>query len=308
MATDRICVVLIHRQNLENTLACLDSLANGSYAKFTCLVINHKAADTSAIRSKHPNTLIDDASNNLGDEASFNIGIEWALTKNFTWILLLSSDVQADPHLLKEFMKQAMSSPEAKIFGAKILHHDEPTHVEELGRMWIANRAIYTSIAGGETDGESYENSHIVESVSLNALLMHRIVPDTIGLLEPSFRGSWGDLDFCFRARRKKFIVQTAPFAKVWHKTTRDNECLTHYFWWRGRLLWLSRNVPSSERRDIIRRIIGPEIRKLILLIFAKTVSRLFFRSITTQEQLLRAGLKGVLHSYGAKGSIRVDR
>lgn len=298
MAADRICVLVLHRDRLDNTLECLDSLANSSHPKFTCLVISHNRADDSTIRLKHPNTLICDAKTSLSDAASFNMGIEWALTKPFAWILLLSNNVRLDPHLLTEFMKQAKATPEAKVFGAKILRYEEPTRIEELGRTWNANRAVYESIAAGELDGESYANSEVVETVSLCALLMHRTVPETIGLLEPTYHQSWGDIDFCFRARRKKFVVKTAPLAKVWHKTTSVNECITHYFWWRGRLLWLARNVPSSELRDINRRIIRPEIRKIILLVFAKTSARLFFRSITKEEQLLRAGLKGALHYY----------
>ncbi|HEV7737069.1 MAG TPA: hypothetical protein VGO47_06835, partial [Chlamydiales bacterium] len=86
--------------------------------------------------------------------------------------------------------------------------------------------------------------------------------------------------------------------AKVWRKAADNNECLDHYFWWHGRLLWLSRNVTSSERRDIVRRVIYPEVQRTILLICAKTLSRLFFRSIDKEEQRLRAGFKGAWHYY----------
>jgi hypothetical protein len=305
MASDRICVLVLHRDRLDNTLECLDSLANSAYPKFTCLVINHNPVDASALRLKHPNTLICDAKPNLGDAANFNVGIEWALTKPFSWILLLSHDVRVDPCLLTEFMKQTKAAPEAKIFGAKILRYEEPTQIEELGRTWNVDRAIYESIAKGELDEEQFTKSQVVVTVSMSALLMHRSVPETIGLLEPSYHGSWGDIDFCFRARRKKFLVRTAPLAKVWRKATiqsHDNLCLDHFFWWHGRLLWLSRNIPSPERRAIFQRIIRPEIRSAILVVLTNTLSRLFFRAIGDEEQLLRAGLKGAWHYYTRSG------
>jgi GT2 family glycosyltransferase len=245
----RICLIILNR-NTHHTLACLDALSKVCYSKFTKLVIedgsNLDALKT--MRAKHPHVLIDKGT-------SVNSGIEWALSKPFPWILLLSNEAIVDPDCLSAFMNQAISSTDAKIFGAKILQQQEPTSIAHLGGRWNATTATCEQLT---TDGES----QIVDYVSSKALLMHRSVPEKIGLLETRYRVSWEDIDFCFRAKRKGFLTRTAPLAKIWH----TNISLPHCdLWKKDRLLWIQRNLTSLEGQEILKRVIRPLRRQLFL-------------------------------------------
>jgi len=139
-----------------------------------------------------------------------------------------------------------------------------------------------------------------VDYVCGAALFAHRSVFETIGLLEPRFFLFWEESDWCLRAKRNGYEIWTAPQAHVWHKVSasftggKPQMC---YFWWRNRLFWIERNCTSQERREIYRRVLLPEIRKLVRLFLLRSLQRLFLHR---SQQLLsyRASLAGIRDYY----------
>jgi GT2 family glycosyltransferase len=287
---ERICVIVLASSELEKTLQCLASLAKVPNVKCSKIVVKDGTNSTTSIRSAYPDSPIFET-----EEPHYNEGIQWALGKPFQWICLLSGSAVVEPNFLHEFIAEARSSPEAKIFGAKILQVEHPERILHLGGAWNPTTARYESMGTNQRDAHCV-TSALVETVSGEALFMHRSVPETIGLLDPRFCKFWGDIDFCFRARRKGFLVKTAPNAKVWLKTPpADISPQDHYFWCHGRLLWLERNLPPLERHKILKRIIYPDIRKAIGRCFWQT---LFSRCPKRRQKIpyARAMIKAYLH------------
>jgi GT2 family glycosyltransferase len=305
----KIIVILLNWNGKKDTLECLGSLQKVSSPRFTTIVIDNGSTDDSVntIRAQFPQVPIFETKANLGFAGGNNIGIEWALRKKAEWILLLNNDTVVAPDFLDQFMKAAQEKPEAKILGAKIYRYNSQT-IDHLGGAWNPYLAEFISRSSGTVDdGIHFEQMEPVEYVCGAALLMHRSVPETIGLLEPKFFLFWEETDFCTRALHQGFGVWTAPQAKVWHKVSSSfsgGKPHMHYFWWRSRLLWLERNTPFAERRAIHRRIVFPQLWKMarhaLLRSLQNGMLRLVFRSPSKEQKekaaRYRAGLLGALH------------
>ncbi len=303
--SDRVCIILVNWNGKKDTIECLDSLSRCTYQKATTIVIDNGSTDgsVSAIRAAHPHVPIFERKENLGFAGGNNIGISWALGKPFDWILLLNNDTTVAPDFLEAFLKTAKEHTDAKIFGAKLLRYADPTRIDHLGGRWNPLIAGFESLSLGQPD-QPFE-SQPVDYVCGAALLMHRSVPETIGLLEPNFFLFWEETDYCFRARRKGFGVRTAPQANVWHKVSASfsgGKPHTQYFWWRSRLLWLQRNLPYAERQQILQQVVYPELRKTLRHYLLKSIQKNIFRrtdpKLNQKVKRLRAGLLGALDYY----------
>jgi GT2 family glycosyltransferase len=281
----------------------------------TTLVVDNGSTDGSvaAIRRGFPEVPIIENQQNLGFAGGNNVGIRWALTKPFDWIFLLNNDTRVAPDLFESLLAAARAQPNAKILGAKILKYQDPNRIDHLGGAWDPKRAEFFSLHSGLEDRHDIPPAQ-VDYVCGAALLMHRSVPETIGLLEEKFFLFWEETDFCFRARRKGFEVWTAPQARVWHKVASSfvgGKPHSHYFWWRSRLLWLERNIPYAERQLLMSEIVSRELWKTArhygLRLLQKWLRRITLRpsrpDLEQKIRLLKAGLRGAFdYSRGRFG------
>ena len=302
---DRICIVIVNWNGKEDTLRCLDSLSRCSYPKFVIHIVDNNSSDNSvaAIRKAYPRALIAEEKMNLGFAGGNNVAIKWALSKSFDWIFLLNNDTIVAPDVMECFLAAAQQNQTAKIFGAKILRFNQRQTIDHLGGKWNPYDANFCSLHANEIDRPIAAEP--VDYVCGAALFMHRSVPETIGLLEPKFFLFWEETDYCFRARRRGFEVWTCPEARVWHKGSSSfsgGKPHMSYFWWRSRLLWVERNLPFAERNVILRRIIYPELWKLLRHRFYRGLQSFFlFRknpAFLIKKKRLSASLLGAYHYF----------
>ena len=304
MRSTKIYIIILNWNGKKDTIECLSSLKRVSFSSFQPLVVDNGSMDDSvaAIRAAFPEVPILENRANLGFAGGNNPGIEWALSKNAEWILLLNNDTIVAPDFLTAFMEAAEKQPTAKILGAKIYRYSEKTTIDHLGGFWNPKLGEFESFAQNQIDdGRSFETMEPVDYVCGAALLMHRSVPETIGLLESRFFLFWEETDFCMRAKRSGFEVWTAPQAKIWHKVSSSfvgGKPHMHYFWWRSRLLWIERNCPFEDRKKLYTKVIFPELWKHLRHFALKSLQRLFSRNPAAKQKALRyqAGLAGAFH------------
>lgn len=296
----------------KDTLECLSSLAKANPTpRFATLIVDNGSTDDSvaAIRLSFPEIPILETKSNLGFAGGNNKGIEWALSKSFDWILLLNNDTIVAPDLIESFLNAAKQKPDAKIFGAKIYRYSDPNRIDHLGGFWNPSMAEFESYASNKIDDGSFEKMQKVDTACGCALFMHRIVFETIGLLEERFFLLWEESDFCFRARRAGFEIWTAPKARVWHKVSASftgGKPHMQYFWWRNRLLWINRNSTPKEKRRLYAKVVGPEIFKVFKLALLKTGQMFLYRCIgrtieierSQKARRYRASCRGILDYF----------
>lgn len=300
--SSKILIILVNWNGKKDTLECLESLQNVHYSNFVTVVVDNGSSDDSvaAIRANYPNVPIFETHKNLGFAGGNNVAITWGLKKEFDWILLLNNDTIVDPHFLCEFMHAANKQTKAKIFGAKIYRYHDPKRIDHMGGIWNPKIGEFESLAYAlEDDGIAFEHMQPVDYVCGAALLMHRSVPQTIGLLEKDFFLFWEETDFCCRARRAGLEVWTAPKAKIWHKVSSSftgGKPQMHYFWWRSRLLWIDRNCLPIEKKLLYQKVIYPDLWKTLRHYLLQRFLRK--QTFENQQKALRnkAGLIGALH------------
>ena len=311
MRFPKILILILNWNGKKDTLECLASLqAADQTPLFATLVVDNGSTDDSVttLRSAFPEVPILETHENLGFAGGNNAGIRWALEKSFDWILLLNNDTIVAPDFIKHFLAATKKKPEGKIFGAKIYRYHERTHLDHLGGFWNASTAEFESGAAGKIDDGSFEEMRQVEYVCGCALLMHRNVPEKIGLLEESFFLLWEETDFCTRARQAGFSIWTAPKAKLWHKVSASfvgGKPHMHYFWWRNRLHYVARNCTFAEKKALYRKILAPEMLKCFKLALLKNLQSglltLVGRSDANRKAKARrylAGSLGILHFF----------
>jgi GT2 family glycosyltransferase len=265
MRFPNVLILILNRNNSQNTLECLASLATADRTpRFSAVVIDNGSTDGSParIRSAFTRVPIIETDGYAGSAGANNAGLRWALEKSFEWILLLDSDATVAPDLIARFLEETQRNPSAAILGAKIFFHDDRDHIRHMGGIWDPGRARYFFPHRGQSD-HSAEQAERVDYVSRAALFLHRRVPETIGLMDERFFLLWEDCDYCAKAQKAGFEIWTVPQARVWHKMAEplfDHTPERYYFWWRNRLLWISRHLSGKEKRQIYRRILWPEI------------------------------------------------
>lgn len=311
MRFPKIVVLILNWNGSKDTLECLASLEKAyDSPKFATLVIDNGSTDDSVpiLRSSFPHIPIFETKKNLGFAGGNNAGIAWALQKSFEWIVLLNNDTIVAPSFFKELLAATKVKPSGTIFGAKIYRYDEQTRLDHLGGFWNQTLAEFESPAAGQIDDGSFQEMQRVDYVCGCALMMHRSVPEQIGLLEEKFFLLWEESDFCTRAGRAGFEIWTAPKAKLWHKVSASfigGKPHLQYFWWRNRLLYISRNCSFQEKKELYKRILFTEIVKFFKLAFLKTAQQVFLTLIgridETRRQKARryrAGCLGILHYF----------
>ena len=304
MRSIKIFIIILNWNGKNDTLECLSSLANVTFPDFQPLVVDNGSTDESvaAIRASFPEVPILETGENLGFAGGNNRGIEWALSKGAEWVLLLNNDTVVASDFLAKFLQVARQQPKAKILGAKIYRYTDKSTIDHLGGFWNPRIGEFESPAQNRVDdGVSFEEMEQVDYVCGAALLMHRSVPETIGLLESRFFLFWEETDYCCRARRSGFEVWTAPQAKIWHKVSSSfigGKPHMHYFWWRSRLLWIERNCPFADRKRLYAEIIYPELWKHLRHFALKTLQRFLTRNSAAKQKARRyqAGLVGAFH------------
>lgn len=296
----KISIVLLNWNGKKDTLECLASIQKIDYPHFQAIVVDNGSSDDSVatFRSLYPDMPIIETHQNLGFAGGNNIGIEWVLRHGAEWIFLLNNDTTVAPDVIKGFFLALKDQPKAKILGAKILRYNTPDTIDHLGGMWVPHKAEFTSLESGEKD-HPFLVSRQADYVCGAALFMHRSVPQTIGLLEPRYFLFWEETDYCYRAKKHGFEVWTAPKARVWHKVSSSfsgGKPHMHYFWWRSRLLWLERNCSDEERQLLYRKVIIPEIVKLIRHYLIKRLFSLFSKKNGEKLARYKAGCLGIWH------------
>lgn len=300
----KIVVVLLNWNGKKDTLECLSSLEKVDYPHFQAIVVDNGSTDGSVkeIRERFASIPILENGKNLGFAGGNNPGIEWALRKRAEWIFLLNNDTIVDPYVLSAFLQAAKMQPNAKILGAKILRYHQRDVIDHFGGYWNPSIAEFICPDAGQKDHPYFEIK-AADYVCGAALFMHRSVPETIGLLEPSFFLLWEETDFCARAKRAGFEICCVPDAVVWHKVSASftgGKPHMHYFWWRSRLLWIERNCSQQEKKLLYRTVLWPEIWKMARHFILKKVLYFFSPTPPRKQKIkrLKAGLRGVLDFF----------
>jgi GT2 family glycosyltransferase len=211
--------VILNTNRRADTLACLASLENNSYANQRVIVLDNQSSDGSAeaIRSQYPRTQIIALPENRGYAGNNNVGIRAALESGADWVFVLNEDTVLDQACLEQLVRVGESDEQIGMVGPMVYHHDEPDTIQSaggsLGPGWESRH-----LGKNEPDTGQFTAPHQVDWLTGCAILVRRALIERVGGLDERLFIYYEETEWCLRARRAGWSLVHVPAAKLWHK------------------------------------------------------------------------------------------
>lgn len=217
---NRLAVVVLNWNGIDDTLLCFGSLLKQSASDFTIVIVDNGSVDTSKeilkkLQTDHPDRLVVLYNPyNKGFAGGVNTGIVWALKNDFQSVILFNNDAVADAKWL-ESLNEASKDKKVGIVTGLLLHSDGKT-IDSTGEQYTKwglpfprQRDLATDVAhvGGYTFGATG-----------GATLYKTSVFEDIGLFDEDFFAYYEDTDISFRAQLAGWKVLYTPDAIAYHK------------------------------------------------------------------------------------------
>ncbi len=242
----RVAIIVLTYNGVEDTLACLASLARLDYPRerLGVIVVDNGSADgtPARVRAAFPEATVIENGANLGFAAGNNVGLRHALAHGYDYALLLNNDTEAAPDFLRLLVAEAEADPRVGAAGPMIYYHADPTLIWSAGGRIDWRRGLSAMDGTGERDRGQYAAPRQVDFVTGCALLIRRAALERAGLLDERFFMYYEETEWSVRVARAGFRIVHVPAAKLWHKIPLDarfdKEYLAYYMT-RNRLLFL---------------------------------------------------------------------
>ncbi len=219
MTNPAVCVIITAWNEVEKTLACLETAVDQTYPNYTILLVDNGSQQPliQAVVDQFPQVETLRNERNLGFAGGYNQGLLHALLDDFDLFFLLNNDTLLAPDCLEALVAEYLAAPDVGLVTAKIYYAAEPK------RIWTVGNALspwVLDIKGGgdkQIDTGQWENPRDIDFVPFCSVLLSRTVLEDVGLLDEDFFLYYEDMDYCRRARLAGFRLRYAPRAKLWH-------------------------------------------------------------------------------------------
>ncbi len=271
-----VVIVILNTNRRQDTLECLASIKQNSYANKKSIVLDNESTDGSfaAIQEQFPSVQIIRLVDNLGYAGNNNVGIEAAIAQGAEWIFVLNEDTILDPYCLTRLLEVGETDNQIGIVGPMVYHHDEPEIIQSAGGLLGLNwESIH--LAKDEPDQGQFIDPHEVEWVSGCGIMLRRELISQVGALDARFFYYWEETEWCLRASKAGWKIVHVPSAKLWHKGVQRDyhpNPSTAYYKTRNRFLMLHKHhAPvrawivawSQILRTLVSWTIKPKLRSM---------------------------------------------
>jgi len=216
-----VTVVVLTWNGLDDTLACLESLAAVGDPNLRVIVVDNGSQDgtVEVLRVQHPDVTVLPTGRNLGFAGGNNVGIEHALTANPDAVLLLNNDTYVCATAINELVDVLRSHPDAAACSPVLPYAADPS------RLWFAG-APYDPDSWRSARSSRYERGltplpdHpvVIDRAAGAAMLVRTQVLRELGGLADELFFLHEDVDWSLRARRAGWHILLAPRARIIHK------------------------------------------------------------------------------------------
>jgi len=253
----KVAIIILNWNGWRDTIECLESLQDLSYFAYEIILVDngstddsihhirkwadHRSATRSPIkiilpdrkraedterehragrlmRTNLPKTMVlIQNKENLGFAGGNNVGLRYALQKGYEYIWLLNNDTVVRSDSLMELVKLMERGNNAGMIGSLILDYYCRDKIQSVGQRSILRvfQRDFRYRCLREIEG-------LKEIVPLwvwaaSVLVRTECLKD-IGLFDEKYFVSEEDKDWCFRARKKNWLILSCWRSIVWHK------------------------------------------------------------------------------------------
>lgn len=218
---NRVAIVVLNWNGINDTLKCLDSLLDQTYTNKYVLIVDNGSTDNSKIlldkyRKKHQD-LVDVIYNpvNYGFAGGVNAGIKRALNAGFEYVALFNNDAVADKNWLKHLVKSVTSDEKSGVATGLLLHKHGKT-IDSTGD-WYSVWGMPFPRNRGDITQKAHNGGWVFSATGGASLYRAKMLQD-IGLFDENFFAYYEDVDISFRAQLAGWRVAYEPKAIAYHK------------------------------------------------------------------------------------------
>jgi GT2 family glycosyltransferase len=254
--TERLAAVIVHWQDADETVACVESLATEPPA--LAIVVDNGSREPIAARlaAQAPHVRVIRVAQNRGYAGGANVGIAAALADGARVVLLLNNDARVGPGAEAAALAALAADARIAVVGAKVLTREDPS------RLWLAwGRVTYrqslVALCGADVpDGKAWSVARDVDWVAGCAMWFRADALESLGLLDESFFAYHEEVEWCARARRAGWRVRYCPQAIVSHTGRGSHGSpsairIRKYFAARNAILFARKHAGPLERAKL---------------------------------------------------------
>ena len=213
-----VTVIIVAWNQLDKTLACLETVVAQDYPNLQVLVIDNGSEPplTKAIRARFPAVEVLRQERNRGFAGGYNAGLKRALEGDGRYFLILNNDILLAPDVVRHLVTGIGGDAATGMATAKIYYAAEPRRIYTVG----ANFNVFLDLKDGgqgQNDHGQWDVPRTVDFAPFCAILIRREVFEQVGLLDEEFFLYYEDMDYCRRAQAAGWRMVLYPDARVLH-------------------------------------------------------------------------------------------
>lgn len=262
MPSPHVVVIVLNWNGWADTVACVHSVLQCTYADFDIIVVDNGSTDDSVAQLRHafPGLTILEIGENLGFAGGNNAGMCHALdhlAAEYIW--LLNNDTVVAPDTLALVLSAIQAHPRLAVAGTRIVNFDD----DEILQEWGGKRmGLWTGIPWPASPGRP------PNFISGASMLLKREALQQCGLFDPAYFFYMEDVDLCFRLTGHGWKLAVADDALVRHKGSASAGARSSFqaYWYRRGLIRLVRTHAPFPWLPIL----GTTFLRLLLAFLAR--------------------------------------
>src|SRR6185369_15212732 len=218
---DRVTIVVLAWNGVDDTLACLTSLAAAELGGARVIVVDNGSRDGTVerVRADFPTVAVLALPENRGFAGGNNVGITAALDAGAEGVLLLNNDARVAPDFLPPLVAAITSVPRCAAASSAVFRLDRPELIDvAYVEVRFDRRSVVQIMGVNALPGEGYDTRREVEVAVGTSVLLRAEALREIGLLDEAYFAYHEDVDWCLRARRAGWGIVWEPRSRVLHR------------------------------------------------------------------------------------------
>jgi hypothetical protein len=297
----RVAIVILNWNGLEDTLECLESLEKNSFRDYKIFLVDNGSNDGSAKKFKQikdrkieviPNK------NNLGFAAGNNLGIKKVLGQGFDYFMILNNDTIVDRKFLSELVRVMLSNDDVGVVSPIVFNYYDKNSLgclDSPGRFNLKN-------GGGEPWSYDLEKikfnkkPFFVDYTSASCWLVRSSIIKKTGGFNENFFAYGEEIDLGMRIQKAGYKFLINPASKIWHKGAASSGKVSGFkvYYSTRNMIWLER-IHANNKEFLI---------FLMNLFFVKTLKNIYISFLGYNKlTILKKYFEGMIHGLFVKSA-----
>ncbi len=254
--TKNVYIIVLNYKNLEDTLACLQSLQNVYYQNYHVVLVDNCSQDGSyEYLQQHKQDIASytllQAGKNRGYAAGNNVGIRYALEQGADYVCILNNDVEVEPDFLNVLVDYLETAPEVGVAGPVVYEYNQRDIIQSAG--FSINKEKGKSeplLQGKHRNIIQTKTLHYCDGMSGSCLLVKKEVLEKAGLIPECYFLFFEEMEWCLNIQKCGYKLATLFTTGIYHKgsaTLQKTNTVSAYYMARSRTLFIRRNGNSND-------------------------------------------------------------